>query len=466
MRKYFLLLLGFVACGVTALPATAQQIDNTVILPDAKPGECYAKVITPPTFDIDTEEVIIQEASERIETIDAEYKTVEKTLLVKEAAEELRVVEASFSTEIEQLEVRPAENQWTSSVGGQILPASPGVLEQIASSGVDLDSVAPGTCFTEYYIGAQYETQTEQVLVKEASEKITIVPAQFETVEERIEVKEASTEVVDVPAIYRTESESVLVEPARNVWQHCGLQERTDRTAGEIMCLVRVPERFETLTKTVLDQAATTKTISIPAVYETIQVQRLVAPATEIREEIPAEYQTVSMRKKVSEPKFFWLAEGAEPEANAVSTGRVVCLEELPAEFIAVERQVVEEPATTTASSLPAVYETLAVQELVSPASERRVLIPARTRTVTSRVETSPGQLEWRQVLCQIDLRPEMVVSIQQALRDQGYNPGPIDGIVGRATLAAMEQFQSENSLGRGGITYESLEELNIQTPS
>ena len=143
-----------------------------------------------------------------------------------------------------------------------------------------------------------------------------------------------------------------------------------------------------------------------------------------------------------------------------------MCFEELPAEFIAVERQVVEEPATTAASSLPAVYETLAVQELVSPASERRILIPARTRTVTSRVETSPGQLEWRQVLCQIDLRPDMVVSIQRALRDQGYNPGPIDGIVGRATLAAMEQFQSENSLGRGGITYESLEELNIQTPS
>ncbi|MFK7994241.1 MAG: peptidoglycan-binding domain-containing protein [Granulosicoccus sp.] len=466
MRKITLPLLGFLSVGASILPATAQQIDNTLILPDAKPGECYTKVITPPVFEITTDEVVIQEASERIETVEAVYNTVEKKLVIKESTEGLTVTDAEFETKVDRLAVRPAEKRWTSTVGDKATPASPDAVDQIARSGIDLDAVATGSCFTEYFVDSEYETRTRQVLLKEATEKITIVPAVYKTVKERVEIKEASTEVVDVPAVYRTESESVLVEPSRNVWQHCGLVERTDTTAGEIMCLVKVPERYETLTKTVLDKPATTKTITIPAVYRTIDVQKLVTPAKEVREDVPAEYQTVSRRVKVSDPEFFWLASDAEPDANAQPTGRVICLEDNPAEYVSVESQVVVKTASVASAVIPPVYETLAAQELVSAASERRIVIPARTRTVTSRVETSPGQLEWRQVLCEVDMTPSMIVSVQRALLREGFNPGPIDGIVGRATLDAMERYQSEKGLGRGGITYESLEQLEIKTAS
>ncbi|MFK8083281.1 MAG: peptidoglycan-binding protein [Granulosicoccus sp.] len=466
MRKLTLPLFGFLAIGASALPATAQQIDNTLILPDAQPGECYTKVITPPVFEINTEEVVIQEASERIETIEAEYNPVEQKLEVREGFESLKITEAEYETKVKRLEVRPAEKRWTSTVGAQVLPASPDALERIAESGVDMDSVVSGSCFTEYFVEAKYETRTTQELIREASEKITLVPPEFETVQERVEVREASTQVVDVPAVYRTESESVLVEPSRNVWQHCGLVERSDTTAGEIMCLVKVPERYETLTKTVLDTPATTKTISLPAVYKTIDVQRLVTPAKEMREDIPAEYQTVSRRVKVSDPVFFWLAKDAAAEDDARPTGRVICVEESPAEYASIEQQLVTKPASTTAEEVPPNFETIVVEELVTPASERRIVIPARTRSVTRRDETSPGQLEWRQVLCETDMSPDLVVSVQRALRREGFNPGPIDGIVGRATLAAMEQFQSEKGLGRGGITYESLEQLKVKTAS
>ncbi len=464
MRKFTLPLLGFIASGVAALPVTAQQQDNTLILPDAQPGECYAKVITPPQFETTTEEVVVQEASERIETIEAQYNTVEQTLVVKEASQELTVKDAVFETESTQLEITAAEQIWTSTIGEQTIPASPDALEQIAQSGVDINSAPADSCFTEYYIDAQYEERTQRILVREASEKITVIPAEFETVREQIEVKQASTEVVDVPAVYRTETESVLVEPARNVWSHCGLVERTDNTAGEIMCLNRQPERYETLTKTVLDKPATTKTINIPAVYQSIEVQRLVKPASEVREEIPAEYETITKRVRVEEPVFFWLAKGEQPEGNAIPTGRTICRNVTAAEYASVDRQVVVEPATTVSTSIPASYETIPVDELVSPASERRIVIPERTRTVTSRTETAPGRLEWRQVLCETDMSPDTVVSIQQALEREGFNPGLIDGIIGRETLDAMERFQAENSLGRGGITYEALEKLEVKT--
>jgi len=53
VRKLTLPMLGMCGSFFVTLPATAQQIDNTQILPDAKPGECYAKVITPAQFSCD-----------------------------------------------------------------------------------------------------------------------------------------------------------------------------------------------------------------------------------------------------------------------------------------------------------------------------------------------------------------------------------------------------------------------------
>lgn len=466
MRKLIVPLLGCLAGLATGFPATAQQVDNSMLLPDAQPGECYAKVITPPLFEVTTEEVVIQEASERIETVEAVYKSNNKTMVVKEASDTLELVEATFDAEVERIEVRAVEQIWTSSMGDQSLPTSPATLAQIAQSGVNLEEVTADSCFVEYYNEAKYETKTEQVLVKPAMETISIVPAKFETVEERIVIKEASTQIVDVPAVYRTESESVLVEPARNVWQHCGLVERSDKSAGEIMCMVKVPERYETLTKTVLDKPATSKTISIPAVYETVEVQRLIEPAKEMRKEQPAEYETIAKRVRSEEPVFFWLAKDAQAQADAKPTGRTTCLETQPAELVAIEKLTLTKPASVVASPSPAEYETITVQELVSAATERRIVIPARTRTVTSRQETASGTLEWRQVLCETDMTPQKVLSIQRALAEAGFNPGPIDGIIGRATLDAMERYQSENNLGRGGITFESMEKLGVQSAS
>jgi len=463
VRILTLPLIGLSAFALTALPAFSQQIDNTLTLPDAQPGECYAKVITPPQFETTTEEVVVQEASERIETIEAEYKTVEKTILIKEGAKVLAVTDPVYEEQVDRVQIRASERLWTTSIGDSSHPTSPASLDAIAKSGVNLDSVTSDSCFIEYYLEAKYETRSSRVLVKEASEKITVVPPQFETVQERVEVKEASTQVVDVPAVYRTETESVLVEPSRNVWQHCGLLERSDSTAGEIMCLVEVPERFETLTKTVLDKPATTKTISIPAVYETIEVQKLVEPAKEVKEEIPAEYETINERVKVADAMFFWVAKDAEVEELAKPTGKTACLDVPPAEFKSITKQMLVEPATAVAANQPPEYVTLPVEELVSAATERRIAIPARTRTVTSRVETAPGQLEWRQVLCETDMTRGNILDIQKALSEAGFNPGPIDGIAGRGTLDAMERYQSQNGLGRGGITFEALEKLDVQ---
>lgn len=123
MRNLTLALIGILTGGSLMSVVLAEQIDNTQTLPDAKPGECYAKVITPAEFETNSEEVVLQEASERLEIMEAEFETAEQAVMVKEGSENLVVSEAVFKSETERVEVRAAELAWTTRLGNQVIPA-------------------------------------------------------------------------------------------------------------------------------------------------------------------------------------------------------------------------------------------------------------------------------------------------------------------------------------------------------
>jgi len=55
------------------------------------------------------------------------------------------------------------------------------------------------------------------------------------------------------------------------------------------------------------------------------------------------------------------------------------------------------------------------------------------------------------------------ILDIQEALADKGYNPGLIDGVLGKGTLDALEKFQKEENLAQGGITYATLDALGVE---
>ena len=55
-----------------------------------------------------------------------------------------------------------------------------------------------------------------------------------------------------------------------------------------------------------------------------------------------------------------------------------------------------------------------------------------------------------KKVVGEVKSRPN-VKQIQLALRNAGYNPGPIDGRMGKQTRSAIRQFQSANNLAVDG---------------
>jgi hypothetical protein len=156
----------------------------------------------------------------------------------------------------------------------------------------------PGSCYARCVTAARYENYEEQALAKEASKRIEVAPAVYEASTEQVTVKAASKRLEVVPAVYETitEQESVEVAPATTHWEK-GKATAACLSANpedcRVWCLVKVPAKFKTVTKTVVKVPASTREIEIPAEYKTVTKTVVKTPASTREIEIPAEYRTV-----------------------------------------------------------------------------------------------------------------------------------------------------------------------------
>jgi len=244
-----LLLLNAMGTGAAfAQTGTAGQ-SNTLALvpPDAKPGECYAKVLIPAKYKTVTERVLMKAATEKVEIIPAKYEMVEEKVMVEPASERWEVV--------------PAEYKWVEEK----------VVFKEASSRMET-------------IPVKYAYKEEQVLVKPAETK-------WKKGRGPIEKLDGSTGeilcLVEEPAVYKTVKKQVVAEPAKTV-------------------KVDIPAEYGTVKKKVLVTPPTVKKIEVPAVYKTMTVRKMVAPPQEKRTPIPEEYQMVTRNEKVSEARSEW----------------------------------------------------------------------------------------------------------------------------------------------------------------
>ena len=182
----------------------------------------------------------------------------------------------------------------------------------------------------------------------------------------------------------------------------------------------------------------------------------MVKEASERIETVPAVYETVTERVLVKPAYTTWKkGEGAITKVDN-STGEIMCLVEVPAEYKTVSKRVLKTPATSRKVSIPAEYQTVRVRKLVQPASERTVQIPAEYDTIVKREKVTDSRLEWKSVLCDTNTNADVIASLQRALKMRGYNPGRIDGVLGRETLDAVAQYQRNKGMASGQLTMEN----------
>lgn len=280
-----------------------------------------------------------------------------------------------------------------------------------------------GKCYAKCKTADVYETVTERILVKEESSRILTEPAQFETASERMLVKEASTKIEVVPATYETVTEQIMTQPPSKRYKE-------------------VPAKYETVTERILVSPESGRWVK-KRVDRTCLSANPEDCMVQCWEKVPAQYKTVSKRV-LSQP---------------ATTQEI----EIPAKYKTVTRKVVKTPATTRVVEIPAEYKNISKTVMSAPATTRTEVIPAEYKEVTKRVLVSQGSFGgWEEILCRTDATAGKIRSVQQALKDKGYDPGPIDGVLGSQTKAALQKYQGDNGLPVGNLNIKTLESLGV----
>jgi hypothetical protein len=155
----------------------------------------------------------------------------------------------------------------------------------------------PGKCYAKCIMPDVYETKEEQILVKEKSFQMEIIPAEFKEVYDTIVIKPASKKIIEVPAEYEIVEERVKVADATTKWVK-GKADANCLSANpddcRVLCLVEVPAQYKTVTKRVIKSPTSTKEIIIPAEYKVVKKNVMVKAASTRQIEIPAEYKAVT----------------------------------------------------------------------------------------------------------------------------------------------------------------------------
>lgn len=233
--------------------------------------------------------------------------------------------------------------------------------------------------------------------------------------------------------------------------------------AGECYTRVLVPATYKTTTERILKRDASESVDIIPAKYEWAEEKVLAKPAATKLVEVPAEYGWEEEKILVKEAQTVWKKGRGPIEKVSDSTGEIMCLVEVPAEYRTVRKKVLKKAPSTREIAIPAEYKTVKVQRLVTSAKEVRKEIPAEYETVTRQSMASDSRMEWRPILCETNMNRTTISDIQRSLQKAGHNPGPIDGIYGRQTQAAVRSFQKANNMATGGLTINTLKKLGVR---
>jgi len=457
--KYSNLLVGLL------LPLTTITAENLPLTPpDAKPGECYARVMTPAKFETIEDKVMVKEATEEISIIPAEYEIVEQKVEVVPESKKLIPIPASYKEVVETIEVKAASRVWKTSLKKKALPVSQVLLDAVKAQGVDLENATGGTCYKEYFQPATYKTIEEDVIVQNEHNETEVIPAKFDTQELKIEITPPSKKVVQVPAEYEHTEEKVLVEEAKTVWKKGqNPAQKLSGATGEIMCLVKVPAKYKTIKKLIVKSPARTEVQEVPAEIKTLEAQHMVSEPTVKNTLIPALHKSIEKKVLDKAASFMWIDAQTGADKPWRYTGHKICLVETPAVTKEIKKVVLEAPASVKEEIIPATYKVVKAKKMVTPEKEVRTPVEAEYKMIEKRKKVASSSMEWKRILCQTNMTKDVIEKIQTALNEKSYKVGKPDGLLGRGTRNALERYQKDNGLSTGGITYETLDSLNIE---
>lgn len=151
-----------------------------------------------------------------------------------------------------------------------------------------------------------------------------------------------------------------------------------------------------------------------------------------------------------------------------MAAGLAACQTALPdpAGPAAVKGRADAPPGTCWArDDTPAVVETVTEQIQVQPAvtaADGTVTQPAIYRTETRQAIVRERQETWFEILCEAEMTPEFIASLQRALAARGLYAGQVTGRMDRPTRAAVRTYQKPRGLDSSTISLASARSLGL----
>lgn len=285
--------------------------------------------------------------------------------------------------------------------------------------------VKPNECWVQTVIEPTPVKTTVEVVIRDAVNKISVLPAQFARQDKEIIIKQGATTYRVQPPIYKSVQEKIITRP-------------------EVRKSVVEPAVYETKTSTITIQSAHTKLVSCNDHTPYNSVKLPSSTQSLCAQEVPA--KTKQLTRKIL----------VKPE-----TTRVIVQ---PPKYKTITKQVLVQPAKVIPIKIAAQTKDINVIDVARNEKIEEQQIPPEIRKLTATHYEGEPKLVFRRAVCSKNMTPTLVKSLQEALREKDINAGPVDGKYGQYTQKALLQYQRQNGLAYGALTYETLNSLNIRT--
>jgi hypothetical protein len=174
------------------------------IPPNAKSGECYAKVLIPAVTETETRRIQVSEEQRVLDRmVPARYEVRTERVQVSEEKQVLdRIIPAKYSVETERVMVKEARKYW-----------------KAGSGPITKKNEVTGEIMCLVEEPAEFRTIEKRVMVEPEKPIYRMQPAEFKTIEKRVLVEPERPEYRTVPAQFETIRKTRVVQPERWEWR-------------------------------------------------------------------------------------------------------------------------------------------------------------------------------------------------------------------------------------------------------
>lgn len=387
---------------------------NSMAMPPAKAGQCYAKVKQPAVYKMVTKKIRIAKAAyRRIFVRGPQYKWISKKVLVRPASYTQRVIPAVYKTVKKRIIVKPSYFTWQKGKGK-----------------ITRIDHATGEILCRVKIPAVYKNITHKVLVQKAKTIQIPNPALYKTIKHKKRVSPAQFKTVHTPARYKTKRYRVKTASAKYVWKEVICKKNVVKNHTAHHPVKKFYKAKQHKAKTYVKKYTPTQHVKKKVVRKASYSRKMLS-AHKARPIKPRYLKKASYKKAVYTKK------RVTPRKKRVSrTYRPATL----------KRTVYK----------PTIKKKVHKRPIVKKKVHKRLKVVAKPRHVNTKRKAKKVSKKVRLT------KQNAILRIQTALRERGFNPGKVDGKLGPATVSALTAFQRKNGLATGKLNRATLRALRL----